>query len=82
MDMLLLGSTLPKNKSPFLYKSTSYIFGPLRESDEDLREKKDITEGPSVVFTRTPAVDKTIIRNSSNVCKLQAEFNSSQLFPF
>ena len=32
-------------------------------------KKKDITEGPSVVFTRKAVVDKTIIRNSSNVGK-------------
>ena len=38
--MLLLGSTLPKNTITFLYKSTSYLFGPFCESDEDLREKK------------------------------------------
>ena len=45
-------------------------------------KKKDITEGPLVVFTRKAVVDTTIIRNSSNVCKLLVEINSSKLYPF
>ena len=41
-----------------------------------------MTVGPSIVFTRKAVVDKTYIRNSSNVCKSIVGIDASQLYPF
>ena len=53
-------------------------------SDKDLCEKirEDMTGGPSIVFTRKAVVDKTFIRNYSNVCKSIVGIDASQLYPF
>ena len=71
IDMLKLGCTLPNLANISLHKSTNYKFYPFCESDKDLCEKirEDRTSGPSIVFTQKAVVDKSIIRNSSNICK-------------
>ena len=41
-----------------------------------------MTDGPSIVFTQKAVVDKTFLRNSSNVCKSVVGIDASQLYPF
>ena len=41
-----------------------------------------MTGGPSIVFTRKAVVDKTFIRDSSNVCKSIVGIDASQLYPY
>ena len=79
IDMLKLGCTLPNLANIFLHK-----FYPFCESDRDLCEKirEDMTGGPSIVFTRKAVVDKTFIRDSSNVCKSIVGIDASQLYPY
>ena len=84
IDILKLGCALPNLANICLNKSTSYKFYRFCESDKDLREKlrEDMTSGPSIVFTRKAVVDKTFIRNSSNVCKSIVGIDAGQLYPF
>ena len=83
IDMLKLGCTLPNLANICLHKSTNYKFYPFCESDKDLCEKirKDMTGGPSIVFTRKAVVDETFIRDSSNICKSIVGIEASQLYP-
>ena len=84
IDMLKLRGTLPNLANICLHKSTNYKFYPFCESDKDLCEKirEEMAGGPSIVFTRKAVVDKTYIRNSSNVCKSIVGIDASQLYPF
>ena len=84
IDMLKLGCTLPNLANICLHKSTNYKFYPLCESDKDLcvKIRQVMTGGPSIVFTRKAVVDKTYIRNASNVCKSIVEIDASQLYHF
>ena len=84
IDMLKLGCTLPNLANICSHKSTNYKFYPFCESDKDLCEKirDDMTGGPSIVFTRKAVVDKTYIKNSSNICKSIIGIDASQLHPF
>ena len=84
IDMLKLGSTSLNLANICLHKSTNYKLYPFCESDKDLCEKapKDISSGPSLVFTRQAVVDETFIRNSSNICKSIVGIDASQLYPF
>ena len=82
--MLKLGCTLPNLANICLHKSANYKLYPFCESDEELCEKiRDVmTDGPSIVFTQKAVVDKTFLRNSSNVCKSVVGIDASQLYPF
>ena len=84
IDMLKLGCTLPKLSGLCLHKSTTANFQPFTESDWDLLEKnfEDIVGGPSVVLTRKAVVDETIIRDSTNLCKIIVAIDASQFYPF
>ena len=41
-----------------------------------------MTGGPSIVFTRKALVDKTVITDSSNVCKSIVGIDVSQIYPY
>ena len=84
IDMLKLGCTLPNLANFCLHKSTNENFYLFCESDRDLCEKirRDMTGGPSIVFTRKAAVDEAFIRDSSNVCKSIVGIDASQLYPY
>ena len=66
------------------HKSTNHKIFPFAESDKDLHDKtrQDMTDGPSIVFTRKAAVDQTYIRNSKNIRKSIVGIDASQLYPF
>ena len=83
-DMLKLGFTLPNLANICLHKSTNEKFYPFCESDRDLCEKikKDMTGGPSIVFTRKAVVDEFFIRDSSNACKSIVGIDASQFYPY
>ena len=83
-DMLKLGCTLPNLANICLNKSTNHKFYPFFEGDKNLCEKirKDMTGGPSIVFTQKAVVDQTYFRNSSNICKTIVGIDASQLYPF
>ena len=84
IDMLQLGCTFTNLIIDFLHKSTEEKFYPFCESDKDLREKiiENMTGRLSIVFTRKTVLDKTFIRNSSNVCKSIVGIDVSQLYPY
>ena len=84
IDMLKLGCTLTNLANICLHKSTNRKFFPLVETDKDLHDKirKDMTGGPSIVFTRKAVVDQTYIRNSENICKSIVGIDASKLYPF
>ena len=84
IDLLKLGYTLPNLANNCLHKSTNEKFYPFCKSDRDLCEKnrENMTGVPSVVFTRKVVVNKTFIRDSSNVCKSFVEIDASQLYPY
>ena len=84
IDMLKLGCTLPNIANICLHKSTNHNFFPFVESDQDLHDKirKEMTGGPSIVFTRKAVVDQTYIGNSENTCKFIVGIDASQLYPF
>ena len=65
IDMLKPGCTLPNLANVCHRKSTNHKFFPFVENDKDLHDKKrkDMTGGPSIVFTRKAVVDQTHIRN-------------------
>ena len=67
-----------------LHKSTNEKFYTFYKSGGDLCEKirEDMTGEPSIVFTRKAVVDKTFIRDSSNVCKSIVGIGASQLYPY
>ena len=82
--MLKFGCTLPNIANICLHKSTNYKFYAFCESDKDLCEKirEDMTGGPSIVFSRKAVIDKTFIRNSSNVCKSIVGIDANRLYLF
>ena len=84
IEMLKLGCTLPNLANICLHKSTDSKFYPFTESDKDLLEKirEDMVGGPSIVFTRKAAVDETLIRKSTNLCKSIIGIDASQLYPY
>ena len=84
IDILKLGCTLPNLANICLHKSMDRKFYPFIEADKDLHEKirSEITDGPSIVFTRKTVVEKTFIRRSNNVCKAILGIDASQLYPF
>ena len=59
-------------------------FYPFIEADKDLREKirREMSGGPSIVFTRKAVVDEIFIRWTNNVCKAIVGIDASQLYPF
>ena len=83
IDMLKLGCTLPNLANICLHKSTNHKFFPIVEADKDLHDKirEDVTDGPSIVFTRKAVVDQAFIRNSENLCKSIVGIDASQI-PF
>ena len=72
-----------KSANICLHKSTNEKVYPFCESDTDLcvkiRENK--TGGLLIVFTRKAAVDKTFIRDSSNICQSIVGIEAGQLTP-
>ena len=44
--------------------------------------RKDMVGGPSIVFTRKTVVDKTLIRNSENICISIVDIDASQLYRY
>ena len=64
-------------------KSTNNKFYPFVEADKDLPDKirKDVTVGPSIVFSRKADVDQAYIRNSEKICKPIVGIDVSQLYP-
>ena len=84
IDMLKLGCTLPNLANICLHKSTDRNFYLFIEADKDLHEKirSEMTDDPSIVFTRKAVVDKTFIRRSNNICKAIVGTDASQLYPF
>ena len=60
IDMLKLGCTLPNLANICLHKSTNHKFFPFVETDTDLHDRirEDMTDGPSIVFTRKAVVDQ------------------------
>ena len=82
--MLKLVCTIPNLLNICLPKSTNETSYSFSESDRDLCEKirEDMTGGPYIVFTRKAVVDKTVIRDSSKVCKLIVGIDASQLYPY
>ena len=81
IDMLKLGCKLPNLANICLHKSTNAKFYPVTDNDKDLLEKirDNLVGGPSIVFTRKAVVNKTLIRDSANVCKSIVGFGASQL---
>ena len=65
IDKLKLGCTLPNLANFCLHKPTNENFYPFWESDRDFGEKirEDMTDGPSIVFTRKAVVNGTFIRD-------------------
>ena len=84
IDMLKLGCTLPNLTNICLHKSTDSKFHPFTEADEDFLEKirKDMFGGPSIVFTRKAAVNKTFIRKASNLSQTIVGMDATQLCPY
>ena len=84
IDKLKFGCSLPHLANICLHKSASAKFYPVTENDRDLLEniREDMVGGPSIVFTQKPVVDKTFIRNSTNLCKRTVGIDASQLYPF
>ena len=83
-DMLKLGCKLNNLAKTCLHKSTGSKFCPFTESDKDLLEKiqEAMVGGPSIVFTRKAIVDKTFIRNLSNLCKSFVGIDANQVYPY
>ena len=67
-----------------LHKSTDAKFYTFGEKDKDLAHKlrENVVGGPSIIFTRYAEVGKTMIRNSSNICKTVVGVDASQLYPY
>ena len=84
IDMLKLGCTLPNLANICFHMSTNHKFFPFVETDRNLHDKirKDMTGGPSIMFTRKAVVDHTYIRNSEIICKSIVVIDASQLYPF
>ena len=82
--MLKVGCTLPNLAIICLHKSTDAKFRPFTEGDKDLLEKnrEDVVDSPSIVFTRKAVVDETSIRKSKNICKSIVGTNARQLYPY
>ena len=83
-DMLKLGCTLPNLANICLHKSNNEKFYPFCKIDRDLRQKirEDMTDGPSIVFSRKAVVDKIFIRDSSKICKSIVWIYESQFYPY
>ena len=83
VDMLKLGCTLHNLANIFLHKLMDRKFYPFVEADKDFHEKirSEMTDGPSIVFTRKAVVDETFIRRSNNVKSILG-IDASQLYPF
>ena len=66
--MLKLGCTLPNLANICLHKSNNEKFFRFCKIDRDLRQKirEDMTDGPSIVFSRKVVVEKFFIRDSAN----------------
>ena len=41
-----------------------------------------MVSGPSIVFTQKAVVDKTFLRNLTNLCKLIVDFDPRQMHPY
>ena len=83
-DMLKLGCTLPNLANICLHKSNNEKFYPFCKIDRDLRQKirEDMTDGPSIVFSRKAVVDKIFNRDSSKICKSIVWIYESQFYPY
>ena len=84
IDMVKLESTLPNLANICLHSSIKAKFYQFTESDKNLLSKvpEDMAGGPSKVFPPKTVVDKTDIRNSTNVCKSIVGIDASQLYPY
>ena len=82
--MLKLGGTLPNLSNICLHKSTTAKFYPSTESDKSLLEEtcEDMAGGPSIVFARIAVVDKSFIRDPTNLCENNVRIDPSQLYHF
>ena len=76
IDMLKLGCTLPNLANICLHKSTNSKFYPFVEANKDLHDKirKDMTGGPSIVFTRKAIVDQTYIRKTEKPLQINCGY--------
>ena len=83
IDLLRLGYTKPNLAKFCLHSSTSAKFYPFTQSDKGLlsKDRENMIQGPSIVFTRKAVVDKTHICKSTNVCISIATIDVSQLYP-
>ena len=83
-DMLKRGCTLPNLANICLHKSNNEKFYPFGTIDRDLRQKirEDMTDGPSIVFSRKAVVDEIFIRDSSKICKSIVWIYESQFYPY
>ena len=84
IDLLKLGCKLPNLATICLHKSTDYKLYPFFSSDSDLLEqlRKNMTGGPSIVFTRKAVANETFIRKLNSLCKSIVGFVASQLYPY
>ena len=84
IDMWKLGCTLPNLVNIFLHKSTDAEIYAFTGGDKGLLEKnrEDVFDGPSIVFTCKAVVDETFIRKSANICKSITGIDASQLYPY
>ena len=83
IDMLKLGGTLPNLANICLHKSTNNKFYPFVEADKGVHDKirEDMTDAPSIVFTRKAVVGQTYLRNTENICKSIVGIDASQVYP-
>ena len=44
------------------------------------KNREDVVDGPSIVFTRKAVVDETFIRKSTNICQSVVRIDASQLY--
>ena len=79
----MLTCTLSNLANICLHKFTDAKFYPFTEGDKNLLEKNRevVVGGPSIVFTRKGAVERTFNRKSANICKSIVGIDASQLYP-
>ena len=84
IDVLKLGCALLNLANFCLHKATYAKFYPITEGANDFLEenREAVVGGPSIVFTRKAVVDKTFIRNSTNICKTIVGIDASQLYSY
>ena len=83
IDMLKIVCTLPNLANICLHKSTDAKIYPFTEGDKDLWEKlrKDVVDGPSIVFTRKAVVDETFFESLQTYANLLLELMQANYIP-